>query len=415
MKKIYSSIDIGSDTIKLIVSELYKNKMNILATSMVKSSGLKNGLIIDANEVIASIKKALGEVEGMLGVKVDKLVASIPSYFTNFTLVTGYSTITNEEKEVRGDDIVRTLQASVYNKLEPGRELISIIPLEFSLDDKGGIRDPKGLVGDKLGVKALMITSPKKNVYSVVSVIEAAGPEVIDITVGPIGDYFEFKTLETDTNLGALVNIGSETTSVSIFNKGVLVKNEVLQLGGKNIDKDIAYIYKIDRKVCREIKETFALAHTKAAQVNEVYETNNLIGDTVKINQYEVSEVVMARLVEILSLVKKQINLLTKGEISYIIITGGVSEMPGFNLILEDIFGEKVKAGNITTIGIRDNRYSTASGLIKYFFEKLKLRGKEYSMFNDENQKDLVSIKKRLINFSDDSVLGKVFGYFFES
>ncbi|MFA7689134.1 MAG: cell division FtsA domain-containing protein, partial [Bacilli bacterium] len=270
-------------------------------------------------------------------------------------------------------------------------------------------------VGDKLGVKALMITSPKKNIYSVVSVIEAAGPEVVDITVGPICDYYEHKTLETDTSIGAVVNIGSETTTVSVFNKGVVVKSEVLQLGGKNIDRDIAYIYKLDRNICREIKESFALAHTKVAQVSEVYETTNLIGEDVKINQYEVSEVIMARIVEILNLVKKQINLLTNQEISYIIVTGGVSEMPGFNFILEDIFGDKAKIGVITTIGIRNNMYSTASGIIKYFFEKLKLRGKEYSMFNDDKQRDLVSIKKRLINFSEDSVLGKVFGFFFES
>ncbi|MFA5602723.1 MAG: cell division protein FtsA [Bacilli bacterium] len=415
MKKIYSSIDIGSDTIKLIVSELYKNKMNVLATASVKSKGLKKGLIVDANETIISIKEALNEVEGMLGVKVDKVIATVPSYFTDFSLVNGYSTVTNEEKEVRGDDLVRTLQASVYNKLPSNRELVSIIPLEFNLDGKIGIRDPRGLVGDKLGVKALMITSPKKNIYSVVSVIEAAGPEVVDITVGPICDYYEHKTLETDTSIGAVVNIGSETTTVSVFNKGVVVKSEVLQLGGKNIDRDIAYIYKLDRNICREIKESFALAHTKVAQVSEVYETTNLIGEDVKINQYEVSEVIMARIVEILNLVKKQINLLTNQEISYIIVTGGVSEMPGFNFILEDIFGDKAKIGVITTIGIRNNMYSTASGIIKYFFEKLKLRGKEYSMFNDDKQRDLVSIKKRLINFSEDSVLGKVFGFFFES
>ncbi len=415
MKKIYTSIDIGSDTIKMLVCEMYKNKYNILATSSVPSKGVKRGLIVNADEVTEAIKTCLKDIEEMLGVKVDKVIATVPSYFANFALVEGYTTITNNEKEVKGADIVRALQSCVYNKLPDDRELVTIIPLEFGLDDQKGIKDPKGMVGIKLEAKAVMVTTPKKNIYSVVSVLESVGLEVIDITFGAIGDYQELHTTKTDTCVGAIINIGAETTNVSIFNKGVIIKNEVLNIGGKNIDNDLAYIYKLDKNDAKEIKEQFAVASKRYAQINETYNVVNLHNEELRLNQYEVSEVVMSRVIEILKLAKKQINLLTNKQIDYIIVSGGVSELPGFHLIIEEVLGQNGYVANIKTLGVRHNKFSSLIGVIKYFDEKLSLRGKDYSMFSNDQTQDLISTRKRLLNFSNDSVIGKVFGYFFDN
>ena len=89
MKRIYSSIDIGSDTIKVVVCELYKNKLNLLAASSVKSKGIKKGLITDFEQAERSIKQAFVEIEEMLGIQIKKVIASIPSYQVEFTMVTG--------------------------------------------------------------------------------------------------------------------------------------------------------------------------------------------------------------------------------------------------------------------------------------------------------------------------------------
>jgi cell division protein FtsA len=175
MKKIYTSIDIGSDTIKILVGEIFKGKLNVLAVSSVLAKGIKKGLIVDANEAIVSIRRAITEIEGKLGVKIDKVIASIPAYFASYQVVDGYSTITNDEHKVTGNDIVRVLQTCVYNKLPIDHELVTIMPQSFSIDNKGGIKDPKGLVGNKLYIKAMMVTTPRKNVYSVVSMMESLG------------------------------------------------------------------------------------------------------------------------------------------------------------------------------------------------------------------------------------------------
>ncbi len=414
MKKIYTSIDIGSDSIKIVTAEIYRNKMNILASTAIKSEGIKKGLIVDAAKAIISIKEALTSIENMLGIKINKVIASVPANNAEFALVDGYSTITNEEKKVTGNDIIRCLQACVYNKIEDSRELITVLPIEFSLDEESGIKDPKGLIGDKLSVKAIMITTPKKNVYSVISVLENIGLEVVDVTLNSIGDYYEFKNNLLDTKVSGIINIGGDTTTVSVFNKGILMNTKVINIGGKNIDKDITFVYKLNLIDSRKVKENFAVAHKRFSKVNEIFEIVNNEGELLKINQYEISEICMDRLMEIIKIAKNELKDLTNKEISYIIITGGTSEFTGFNTLLNEFISKTITVADVSTIGVRKNRFSSCVGMIKYFDDRLKLRDRSYSMLDEEKQEDLVSAKKKN-NFSDSSIIGKIFKHFFDN
>lgn len=412
MKNIYTSVDIGSDTIKIVVCELFHNKLNLLAASSVKSRGIKKGVITDINEATISLKKAFNEVELMLGVKINKVIASVPSYFADFIYTKGEVKINHEEGIISGNDVVKVLQVAMQSKMTPHKEMVTIIPIDFSIDNQDSIKDPKGLVGSILGTRAIMVTTPKKNIYSVVGLIESIGVEVVDISLNCIGDAYAFKNKQMDEHIGAIVNIGSETTSVSLYNKGIIVKNSIIQLGGRNIDNDIAYIYKIDPAIALKIKEKFALAHKIYAGVNDIYEVSTPYDEILKINQFEVSEIVMSRIEEILTLAKKEINILTNKKIQYIIITGGTSNITHFNYIADEVFGKGVIIGNVKLVGIRNNKYSSAIGNIVYFINKLKLKGKEYSMFGKNDVEELSSNKKNLINVSNESMLGKVFGYF---
>ena len=309
--------------------------------------------------------------------------------------------------------VVRVLQNAVKSKITEDRELVSIIPIHFIVDDKKNIKDPKNLVATKLGVKAMMVTTPAKNVHSIISIFQSIGIDVIDVNIGSVADYYEFRNNDYDNDITAMINIGYETTTVSLFNKGIIVNSEVIQIGGKNIDNDISYVFKIDKNESIKIKENFAVAHKRLSKVNEVREAITMNSDIINITQYDISQVVMSRLSEILKLAKKQTYLLTNREISYIIITGGTSEMPGINYLIDEIFDKNTVVGTIDTIGIRSNKYSTVSGLIKCFNAKLNLRNKEYSMFGINDVEELSNQKKKL-NFNDNSVLGKVFGYFFD-
>lgn len=412
MKHVYTSIDIGSDTIKVVVCELFNNKLNLLAASSVKSKGIKKGLITNGHEASISLKKAIKEVEDMLGIKIKKVLASIPNYFSEFVIVKGKIEY-EEETQITGKEIVDLLQNAMKTKDTGNKEMVTMIPIDFIVDDRKGIKDPKGLVGRVFATRAVMVLTPKKNILSVVTLLENSGLEVVDVSLTSIGDMASVKDKMIKEGVGAIINVGHETTSISLYNKGIIVNNSMIGVGGKNIDSDISYMYKVTPADASKIKQKFALAHKKYASKSDFYETTNKLGESIKISQFEVSEVVMARIEEILVLARKEINVLTKRDIDYILITGGTSSMTNFSLIAEEVLGNTVKVGNVRLVGLRNNKYSAAVGNIAYFISKLKLKGKLYSMISKSDMEELSSTKSGLINVSEESMLGKVFGYFF--
>lgn len=412
MKYIYTSVDIGSDTIKVVVCELFNNKLNLLAASSVKSNGIKKGLITNGKEASISLKKAIKEVEDMLGIKIKKVLATIPNYFAEFKMVEGNKHY-DEQIVITGDEIVDVLSEATKTKSIDNKVVVTTIPIDFKVDDEENVKEPKGMTATDLMVRAIMVVTPKKNILSVSTLLEDAGLEVSDITLSGIGDMASIKSKDAKTGVGAVINVGHETTSISLFNKGIIVNNSVLGLGGKNIDNDISYMYKVTNSEARRIKEKFALAHKKYASKGDYIEALNKDGETIKISQYEVSEVVMARIEEILILARKEINTLTKRNIDYILITGGTSSMTNFSLIAEETLGDKALVSDIHLVGLRNNKYSACVGNIAHFISKMKLKGEMYSMIDEEEVNVISSSKDGVFSLSEESMLGKVFGYFF--
>ena len=388
MKKIYTSIDIGSDTIKFVVVELYKEKLHILHSSSIKSKGIRKGLIIDSNLMVNSIKDGIKVVSNDLGFQIKKVIVNVPSYNAKFMYVTNKIEI---NEEITTEDINKVIKSSVYGKIDSDYELVTVLPLEFVINESDSVEYPVGLKANTLEIKGIMITVPKKNIFSVVSVMESAGLEVVDITLSGLSDYSEVKRDNIKNKVGAIINIGHDITNVSVFNKGKLMNTEVLQIGGHNVEKDIAYVFGINVIDARTIKEKFSFAHKRFVTLTDTYEIKNNDEKLIKIGQLEVTEVVMSRLTEILNYAKKQILLLTKKNIEYIIITGGTTEMKYFKNLVYEILGKDVIIYLMKDIGIRDNKYISAFGSIKYFIEKMTIRGKDYSMISPLDEELLLT------------------------
>ena len=409
MKHIYTSLDIGSDSIKIVVCELYKNKLNLLAASSFKSKGITKGLITDVELACITLRQAFQEINEMFGIKINKVIASVPSYLADYSIIKGDIELNGEN--ITSNDVMKSLEVAIKSKKVNGRELVTVLPIDFRVDDQVSVKDPVGMRGRKLSSRAVIVSVPKKNAYSVIGVLDKIGIEVVDISLNNIGDLYSFKNNNFDTKLSAIINIGSETTSVSIYNKGVVVRSSIANYGGKLIDHDIAYMYKIDMDTAKKLKHKFAYASKKHASNNDTIEVKNRNNEDIKINQYEISQVVESRIEEILNSAKNDLNALTRKQIDYIIITGGTSNMAGFEYVASNVFGKEVNIGNIKMIGVRNNKYSACVGNIVYFISKLKLKGKNYTMVDDGDAEAMISITNT--RNTPDSVLGKIFGYFF--
>ena len=410
MKHIYKSLDIGSDTIKVVVCELFQNKLNVLAATSCKSKGIKRGLIVDFELASITVKQAFSEIEEMLGFKINKVITSVPSYLAEYSIIKGSITL-DSSNAITNNDVMLTIKKAIQEKKLSGREMVTVLPIDFKINDSVAIKDPVGLTGSKLSTRAVIVTVPKKNVYSVLSLLENIGIEVVDISINNIGDLYAFRTKNFSDKLAAIINIGSDTTSVSIFNRSVIVKSTVLALGGKSIDLAISSFYNIDNDDAIKMKHKYAVADVNHAQTNDTIECKNKNGEVIKINQYEISEMVSSRIKEILNLSKNELNNLTSKRIDYIIITGGMSNMAGFEYAASDIFGKDVNIGTMKRLGVRNNKYSSVVGNIVYFISKLKLKGKNYSMI-DDGEYSVMTHADSTRN-APDSTLGKIFGYFF--
>lgn len=407
MRKIYTSIDIGTYSIKFIVGEIINDKVYVLASHCISSKGIKKGLIIEPNLVINAIKDGIKEVNEMLGIEVKKAIVNVPDYNAKFTPVIGKIDINGE---ITANDINKVVKDSIYNQLDRDYELVTVVDTDYIIDGVEGISKPVGKSGQKLEIRGIMISTPKKNIYSVLSVMEGAGIEVIDITISGLADYYEVKNNMLDNKFGVVINLGHEKTSVSIFERGKLINNETLQMGGINVEKDIAYVFGVSVFDGRTLKEKFASCHKRFCQLSDIYEVKNTIGEIVKLNQLEVSEVVMSRMMQIINLCKKQIRSLTNQSIGYIVLTGGLTEIKSFKNLAYDIFGKDVVIYSVTTLGVRDNKYCTALGMIKYFASKMDVRGRNYSMFNIEEETAIVTPSNKLKK--DNAIINKIFGNF---
>lgn len=411
MREIIASIDIGSSKIKLVVAEMVNDELNVLCAIDEDSRGVKKGVIVEPSETEYAIRKLLKKEEDILGIKVSKAIVSISEDAAEFKI--GEASVSISEEEVSANDIIRVLQQSVKGNILKEYELLTVVPIMFKVDDVK-TRIPKNMKGSSLSVKSVVVSLPKKDIYETAKILEKCGIEVIDIMIDSIGSYYAHHDESTDTSTGVVIDCGAETIKIAIVNKGIVINNLVLGIGGSKVDSDIAFIYKLTEEQSKKLKETFALANKKYASQKEKELIVNTLGEKVLINQYELTEFVMSRLHELLNMAKNEINYLTKKEISYIIITGGLTELRDFPLEIESVFGRIARMGKINIIGARDNKYAVCIGMIKYFDNKLRLRDKEYSIFN-EDELDILCANSDKKSNSNDSILSKVFGIFFDN
>ena len=412
MSEIYTGIDLGTNSIKVVVVEKLNDKYHVLASCSSPSVGIRNGFITDTKLAVNSVKHALKQVNSMLGIKITKVVACVPSTNCNMDIVVGSCSVI-DYNDITGTDISNVLLDALKGQDFTNDELVTAMPISFTVDDEANIRDPKGMKGSQLETRVVISTIPKEPLYRILEVLKLSGVETVDIAYGCVGDYYAIKSRKYDELVGAIINIGEESTNIGIFNKGILIKNGTIVVGSKNVDKDLTYVYKSKLSESRDIKEKFGVALSSYADSNDVWDIQISKDEVKKVSQLNISKVIESRIIEVLKLAKNEIKNLTNREIRYIIVTGGLSEIAGFQYLVEQEFGFVAKVCNISAMGIRNNIYSSAYGITKYFNDKLELRGITYKMISKEDVETLKSSGSD--NATNENMLSKVFGHFFDN
>ncbi|WP_088067701.1 cell division protein FtsA [Gottfriedia luciferensis] len=379
--EIYVSLDVGTSTIKVIIGELVNDTLNIIGVGNVKSSGLKRGSIVDIDETVKSIKKAIDQAERMVGIHIDKVIVGVSANQVQLISTNGVVAVSKENKEIDNEDVLRVMDQAQVISIPPEREIIDVVPHEYIVDGLSEVKDPRGMIGVRLEMEGTLITGSRTLVHNILRCVERAGLEVTDICLQPMAAS-TIALKQDEKNLGvALVDIGGGSTTISVFREGVLIATSVLPVGGEHITKDISIGLKTSTEDAEKIKVKFGHAYYDTALTEEVLSVPIMGSEQHhQYSQQEISDIIEARLEEIFLMVQNELGRMRGSNLpGGFVLTGGTVTMTGVIELAQKVFKNNVRIATPDYIGVREPQYITGVGLIKYAFYKSKMRGKKLS------------------------------------
>lgn len=256
-KRIISGIDIGTHTVRVIITEYDGTGAlpRILGMGKSESRGLRHGYIINIADAIRSVRTAVDEAEQAAGVTIREAFLSVGGVGLEGTRSTGAAIISRGDGEVTEGDVERAQRAaegSVANLAN--RKVLHTIPVEFRIDGKKIYGRPAGMHGLKLEVTCLIVTCLDQHLADLIRAVEEAGVEVVDACAAPVAASFVALTKTQKTAGCVLANIGAETVSIVVYEDSIPISLEVFAVGSTNITNDIALGLKIPLEEAEMVK-----------------------------------------------------------------------------------------------------------------------------------------------------------------
>ncbi|MFS0861401.1 cell division protein FtsA [Fredinandcohnia sp. 179-A 10B2 NHS] len=382
--EISVSLDIGTSSVKVIIGEMVDDSLNIIGVGNVKSEGLKKGTIVDIDETVHSIKKAIEQAERMVGVSINQVVVSVPANNVQLQDAHGVVAVSSESRqnrEISNDDVLRVIDAAQFISIPPEREIIDMIPKQFIVDGYDEISDPRGMLGVRLEVEGTIITTSRTILHNLLRCVEKAGLDIAAICLQPLAAG-SISLSDDEKNLGvALVDMGGGSTTISVFNDGFLQSTSVLPVGGDHITKDLAIGLRTSTEDAEKIKIKHGHAFYDDASEEEVFNVPIIGSDQhEQYSQLQISDIIEARLEEILLLVQKEIKKMGIGDLpGGFVLTGGVVNLPGVLELSQLVFRSNVRIAKPDYIGVREPQFSTGVGLLQFAYEHARIQGTKIS------------------------------------
>ncbi|RFU68774.1 cell division protein FtsA [Bacillus sp. V59.32b] len=427
--EINVSLDIGTSSVKVIIGEMVNDTLNIIGVGNVKSEGLKKGSIVDIDETVHSIKQAVEQAERMIGMDIKKVVVGIGGSHVTLQPCHGVVAVSSENKEITDHDVQRVKEAAELITIPSDREIISILPIHYKVDELDEINDPRGMIGVRLEMRGILITGLRTLLHNTLRCVERAGLEITDIALQPLAAG-SLVLSKDEKELGvALIDIGGGSTTLAIFEEGHMKYTSVIPIGGETVTKDLSIVLRTTMEDAEKIKIKHGHAFYDDASEDDVFNIPIIGSDQQQpCNQLMISEIVEARLTEIFEIIQDELERLGYRDVpSGFVLTGGVVKMPGVLELAQYVFQNRVRAAEPNYIGVREPQYTTAVGLIKHAFKKertMKKTGESevrtpaiYDNTETRSQKSAPQPKERSEkNQADkgDSKFKKIIGYFFE-
>lgn len=364
-------LDIGTANVRAVVGSMTSNgRINVIGYAEAPNSGMRRGVVANLSGPAQAIDSMLGEVERMSGYEVNSAAISINGSQILSTHTEGMIAVGAMEHEINENDLTRVEDVALQGRIPANQEVLRIVPLGFTIDGQDGIKDPLGMTGSRLEMRANVVSTMLPNYENLRKAAEGANVTPERIVPSVEAAARAVLTERQRENGVAVIDIGAATTGVAIFEESDLQYIGVVPVGSNNITNDLAVMLAIDTEVAEEIKRRFA---TGSFGENDNPVVIRWRGKDLHFERDQIDEVVQARLEEILELVHKELRRahydqrLPEG----IVITGGGAKIRDIEKFVRKTLEMSVKIGTPTGLGlngvtdpIEKPEYSAAVGLM---------------------------------------------------
>jgi len=378
-KDIIVGIDVGSSSIKTVVVQVFpeEEKPRIIGVGISQSQGLRKGVIVDLDEAIRSINESLEKAEINSGIQIKEAVVSIGGNHITSQNSKGVVAVGRADGEVAEDDIARVINAAQAISVPANKEIIHIIPKNYSLDDQKGIKDPIGMNGVRLEVDAMIIEGSTPFIKNLTKCFEQSKIDVQEYILTSLAASKSTLT-KRQKELGViLVDIGGGTTSMAVYEENELLHTAILPVGGSHITNDVAIGLRTSIDIAEKVKIEYGSALpgeiSKKDDINLAEIDPNEEGI---VSRHHVAEIIEARLEEIFSLINKELKIIGRERLlpGGVVLVGGTSKIPGAVDLAKSVLGLPAQTGFPISLGglvdkVDDPSFVTAIGLILWGLE----------------------------------------------
>jgi len=399
-KDIITALDIGSGNIKTIIAQEVdgEEKPRIIGVGITPSSGVRRGMIVDIEETVASIQESLEKAQRTAGVNVDQAIISVGGNHISCQYSKGVIAVGRADGEVTKEDVDRVIDAAQAISIPPNKEILHIIPKDYSLDEQKNIKDPVGMNGVRLEVDALIVEGSTPYIKNLEKCLDQAGIDISDIVLSSLAAA-KSTLSKRQRELGVvLADIGAGTTSLAVFEENELLHTAVIPLGGSHITNDIAIGLRTSIDVAEKVKIEFGHALPREISKKEDIDLSQIDpNEEGMVSRNHVAEIIEARLEEIFTFINKELKSIGREKLlpAGVVITGGTAKVPGIVDLAKETLGLPAQIGFPVPLGgivdkVDDPSFVTGAGLIIW----------EYEMGGSQSSKNMLGKKNFVKNIS---------------
>jgi len=381
----WSVLDIGTTKVVCLVGRYVEGEgVELVGIGASGLDGVRRGNIVYFEGLKSSVRKAVSEAEIMAGYSINEVFLGLCGEYIEGFNTDATVSVSGKGQVVSNEDVERVMrfaETTATNNEKRSREILHVIPINFSVDGQDGIKDPVGMNGISLSAKVHIITAPKNIISNIYRGIQGADIGVKGIISSHIAVSEAILTDDEKEGGVLILDFGGGLTNISLFVGSGIVYTGTVPLGGENITKDIAFLLKVPISVADDIKIRHGTALQDLVNEDEVIEVMQYGGKKKKlIKRAMLALIIKERLVEIFEMTKQRV--MEAGffeEIKAgIVLTGGGVALSGSMEIAEEIFGLPARLGvpdKVLGLGnmVGEPSFSSSVGLLLYAMDYLEI------------------------------------------